>query len=98
MPTGTFIGDCGEFLNYVVANTGYRSRTEWFERIEHLKRLYPFTYTKSTHNIKTQQVIEKISQKTSMRQNTIISAISFSKSTNDDSLLNFIDGQLLKNA
>ena len=73
MPTGTFIGDCGEFLNYVVANTGYRSRTEWFERIEHLKRLYPLTYTKSTHNIKTQQVIEKISQKTSMRQNTIIS-------------------------
>ena len=73
MPTGTFIGDCGEFMNYVIANTGYRSRTEWFKRIDHLKKLYPFNYTKSLHNIKTQQVIEKISEKTSMRQDTLIS-------------------------
>ena len=65
MPTGTFIGDCGEFMNYVIANTGYRSRTEWFKRIDHLKKLYPFNYTKSLHNIKTQQVIEKISENSS---------------------------------
>ena len=73
VPTGTFIGDCGDFLNYVVNNTGYRSRKKWFDRIGKLKEMYPFNYEKSTHHIKTQQVIEKISEKTSMRQNTLIS-------------------------
>ena len=73
VPTGTFIGDCGEFLNYVVNNTGYRSRKKWFDRIGKLKEMYPFNYEKSNHHIKTQQVIEKISEKTSMRQNTLIS-------------------------
>tara|TARA_Y100000389_G_scaffold55048_1_gene50944 strand:+ start:2022 stop:3761 length:1740 start_codon:yes stop_codon:yes gene_type:complete len=73
VPTGTFIGDCGEFLDYVVNNTGYRSRKKWFDRIDKLKEMYPFNYEKSNNHIKTQQVIEKISEKTSMRQNTLIS-------------------------
>jgi acetolactate synthase I/II/III large subunit len=73
VPTETFIGDCGEFLNYVVDNTGYMSRKKWFDRISKLKEMYPFNYKKSNNHIKTQQVIEKISEKTSMLQNTLIS-------------------------
>lgn len=72
-PTCSFIGDCGEFLKYVIANTGYRPRTEWFYRINELKKMYAFDYTKTLNKIKTQEVIEKISQKTSLKHDTLIS-------------------------
>ena len=73
VPTKAYIGDCGKFLNYIMNNTAYRKRTGWFERIDYLKRSYPFSYDKISDKIKTQQVIEKISEKTMNRDDVMIS-------------------------
>lgn len=73
IPTKSYVGDCGKFLNHIIHNTAHRKRTEWFKRIKFLKETHSFSYEKEPDKIKTQQVIEKISEKTSGRTDVMIS-------------------------
>jgi len=72
MPTKTFIGDCGQYLSYLSPRVDNSYRCEWSNKIKNLKKKYPFKYTKIPDKIKTQQVIEEISNQTSDRQDVYI--------------------------
>mgnify|MGYP001182708861 FL=1 len=70
--TKTFLGDCGNYLDYLVSHVEKNYRTDWRKRIKKLKNTHPFTYEKLTDKIKTQQVIEEISNQTSYRNDVYI--------------------------
>lgn len=72
MPTGVFIGDCGTYLDYLLSKTSYTHRYNWQNTINNWKRNYPFKYTTIDNEIKTQQVIEEISNQTYSRDDVYI--------------------------
>jgi len=72
IPTKSFIGDCGQYLTYLSQRVDNNYRCDWSNKIKNLKKKYPFKYTKIPGKIKTQQVIEEISNQTSDRQDVYI--------------------------
>lgn len=71
-PTKTFLGDCGNYLDYLVCHVEKNYRNDWRNRIKKLKNRHPFKYEKLPDKIKTQQVIEEISNQTSYRNDVYI--------------------------
>ena len=71
-PTKTFLGDCGNYLDYLICHVEKNYRTDWRNRIKKLKNKHPFKYEKMPDKIKTQQVIEEISNQTSYRNDVYI--------------------------
>ena len=72
-PTKTFLGDCGNYLDYLVYHVEKNYRNDWRKRIKRLKNKHPFRYEKMPDKIKTQEVIEEISNQTSYRNDVYIS-------------------------
>ena len=71
-PTKTFIGDCGTFLNILNKTAKYKTRTQWTNKIQCWKRDTPFQYSAGDNTIKTQQVIQTISDKVSHKNDVYI--------------------------
>ncbi len=72
IPTKTFIGDCGKYMQYLVDRVDNKYNYLWSNRIKYLKDKYPFKYTKIPNKIKTQQVINEISNQTADRKDVYI--------------------------
>ena len=72
IPTKTFIGDCGKYMQYLIDRVDNKQNHLWSNRIKYLKDKYPFKYNKISNKIKTQQVINEISNQTSDRKDVYI--------------------------
>ena len=73
VPTKVFLGDCGEYLRYMANKLKYNKRSRWISKISRWKKDYPFYYEKENEtDIKTQQVIEEISNQTKNRDDIIV--------------------------
>lgn len=70
--TKTFLGNCGNYLDYLICHVDKKYRSDWRKKIKKLKKKYPFTYQKIPNKIKTQEVIEEISNQTSYRNDVYI--------------------------